>query len=118
MFDAATIGGAQALNRTDLGRLAPGAKADIAVIDLSHILQTPDPVQTLMTSTSGRDVRDVWIDGRQVMANGVIPGIDATKDATRAQVQFDGLIAKYPDRTAGHPPVSEIFTPSYERAAP
>ncbi|MCJ7871324.1 chlorohydrolase family protein [Phaeobacter sp. J2-8] len=118
MFDAATLGGARALNRPDLGRLAPGAKADIAVIDLRNTLQTPDPVQTLMTSTSGRDVRDVWIDGRHVMADGVIPGINETKDAARAQAQFDGLIAKYPDRTTGHPPVSAIFTPSYERATP
>ena len=118
MFNAATLGGAQALNRADLGRLAPGTKADIAVIDLRHTLQTPDPVQTLMTSASGRDVRDVWIDGRRVMADGVIPSVDAQADAARAQAQFDGLIAKYPDRTAGHPPVSQIFTPSFERAAP
>ena len=118
MFDAATLGGARALNRSDLGRLMPGAKADIAVIDLRTNLQTTDPVQTLMTSSSGRDVRDVWIDGRHVMKDGVIPGVDEGKDAARAQAQFDGLIAKYPDRTTGHPPVSEIFTPSYRRAAP
>jgi hypothetical protein len=30
-------------------------------------------------------------------------------------VQFDRLIALYPDLTVGHPPLSEIFTPSYER---
>lgn len=118
VFDAATLGGARALNRPDLGRLAAGAKADIAVVDFRRVLQTPDPVQTLMTAASGRDVRDVWIDGRRVMADGVIPGVDETADATRAQAQFDGLVAKYPDRTAGHPPVAEIFTPSYERCAP
>ncbi|KAA2311776.1 amidohydrolase family protein [Puniceibacterium sp. HSS470] len=116
LFDAATLGGAQALNRPDLGRLAPGARADIAVIDLSQTLQTPDPVQTLMTSTNARDVRDVWIDGRRVMTDGVIPGIDAAADAARAQSQFDGLVAKYPERTANHPPVTEIFRPSYPRS--
>ena len=57
MFDAATLGGAQALNRPDLGRLAPGTKADIAVIDFSRILQPPDPVQTVMPSSSGRTIR-------------------------------------------------------------
>lgn len=118
MFDAATLGGAQALNRPDLGRLAPKTKADITVIDFSHLLQTPDPIQTLMTTGSGRDVRDVWIDGQRVMTNGTIPGIDAASDCARAQAQFDGLIAKYPDRTATHPPVAQIFTPSYQRAEP
>jgi hypothetical protein len=31
----------------------------------------------------------------------------------RAQVQFDGLLAKYPERTAGHPDVADIFPPTY-----
>jgi cytosine/adenosine deaminase-related metal-dependent hydrolase len=117
LFDAATLGGAKALNRPDLGRLAPGTKADVAVIDLSHTLQTPDPIQTLMTSASGRDVRDVWIDGRCVMRDRVISGVDEAVDMARAQAQFDGLQAKYPDRTHGHPPISEIFEPSYRRPA-
>ena len=113
MFDAATLGGAAALARPDLGRLAAGAKADIAVIDLSRTLQTTDPVQSLMTSASGRDVCDVWIDGRHVMAGRIIPGVDEAADMARAQAQFDGVIAKYPDRTQGHPPLSAIFRPSY-----
>ena len=115
MFDAATLGGAKALGRDDLGRLAVGAKADVAVIDLSRVLQTPDPVQTIMTGCSGRDVRDVWIDGRHVMADRTIPGVDPAVDAARAKAQFDGLIARYPERTLGHPPVAEIFVPSYPR---
>lgn len=115
LFNAATLGGAQALGRPDLGRLSPGAKADIAVIDLSARLQIPDPIQTLMTSSSGRDVRDVWIDGRRVMTGGVISGIDEHADAAQAQAQYDALIAKYPDRTVNHPSVEAIFTPSFER---
>ena len=117
LFDAATLGGAAALRRDDIGRIAAGALADLAVIDLSRTLQTTDPVETIMTSTSGRDVRDVWIDGRRVMRDGVIPGFDDA-DFARAQAQFDGLIAKYPDRTTGHPPVSEIFRPGYARSNP
>ena len=118
LFDAATLGGARALGRDDIGRLAIGAKADITVIDLTTTLQTTDPVQTLMVSCSGRDVRDVWIDGRRVMVDRVVPGTIATADMARAQAQFDGLVAKYPDRTLGHPPVSQIFSPSYERVTP
>src|SRR6185503_4440123 len=34
VFDAATLGGARHLGRDDIGRLAPGAKADIIIVDL------------------------------------------------------------------------------------
>jgi cytosine/adenosine deaminase-related metal-dependent hydrolase len=116
-FDAATIGGADALRRPDLGRLRPGAKADIAVIDLRHTLQTPDPIQSLLTGTSGHDVRSVFIDGRLVMHERRIPGFDENTAFQRAQAQFDGVIARYPERTLGHPPLAEIFSTSYPRPA-
>jgi cytosine/adenosine deaminase-related metal-dependent hydrolase len=116
-YDAATLGGAAALDRPDLGRLAPGAKADIVVIDLGHdrIGQVIDPIQTLMVGGSGRDVRTVIIDGRFAMTDGVIPGFDAAGAHRRAQEQFDRLVLLYPERTFGHPPVEEIFSSSYSR---
>ena len=36
------------------------------------------------------------------MRDRIIPGIDEVADAARAQAQFDGLMAKYPERTWGH----------------
>ena len=42
-----------------------------------------------------------------------IPGVDFSADAERAQRQFEGLIARYPDRTYGHPAVPEIFSSAY-----
>ena len=77
-YDAATLGGADALLRADLGRLAPGAKADITVFDLSapDLGQVIDPIQTMMLAGGGRDFSTVIIDGRFVMQDGVIPGID------------------------------------------
>lgn len=114
-FDAATLGGADALGRPDLGRLAPGCGADLVVWDLANpdIGQVIDPIQTLMISASGRDARTVVIDGRTVMQDRRITGIDHAADATRAQRQFDGLMNKYPQRTFGHPPVKEIFSSAY-----
>jgi cytosine/adenosine deaminase-related metal-dependent hydrolase len=117
-FDAATLGGADALGRPDLGRLQPGAKADIAVIDLSQTLQAVDPIQSLMAGASGRDVTTVFVDGRLVMQDRRIEGFDQTAAARQAQAQFDGLIARYPDRTQGHPPVAAIFHSSYPKRAP
>jgi cytosine/adenosine deaminase-related metal-dependent hydrolase len=114
-FDAATLGGADALGRADLGRLAPGCRADIVVWDLDNpdIGQVIDPIQTLLIGGSGRDVHSVVIDGRFVMEDRQIPGMDFAAEARRAQRQFEGLIARYPDRTYGHPGVSEIFSSAY-----
>ena len=114
-FDAATLGGADALGRPDLGRLAPGCRADIVVWNLASpdIGQVIDPIQTLMIGGTGRDVHSVIIDGRFVMEDRKIPGMDYDADARRAQHQFEGLIARYPDRTYGHPGVSEIFSTAY-----
>ena len=114
-FDAATTGGADALGRPDLGRLMPGAKADIAIIDLSRTLQTPDPIQTLMTAACGRDVDSVFIDGRLVMRHRRIPGFDEENAWQQAQTQFDRLVVRYPERTFAHPPLADIFSSSYPR---
>lgn len=119
-YDAATIGGADALGRPDLGRLQPGARADITVFDLDrpHLGQVIDPIQTMLLAGHGRDFAMVVIDGRFVMEARVIPGIDEAADKARAQAQFEGVMARYPERTHGHPPASEIFSSSYpvERA--
>jgi cytosine/adenosine deaminase-related metal-dependent hydrolase len=114
-YDAATIHAADALGRPDLGRLAPGAKADMTLFDLSDfaIGQVIDPIQTMMLSGTGRDFRTSIINGRVVMRDRRLPGIDLEAWNTRAQAQFDGLIAKYPLRTLHHPPVEQIFRLSY-----
>ena len=115
-YDAATVHGADAIGRPDLGRLQPGAKADIIVFDLDrpHTGQVIDPIQTMLLTGHGRDVSTVVIDGRFVMRDRVIPGVDEAADNARAQRQFEGLMAQYPKRTLGHPPVSEIFSSSYQ----
>ncbi|MBL4916968.1 amidohydrolase family protein [Szabonella alba] len=115
MFDAATIGGADALRRPDLGRLMPGAKADIAVFDMADPLIAPrvDPVRSLVLGATGRVTRAVFVDGRLSMREGAVAGMDMAAARTRAQAQFDGLRRKYPDRTWGHPAESEIFPPAY-----
>ncbi len=114
-YDAATLGGADALGRADLGRLAAGAKADITVfrLDRPHSGQAIDPIQTMMLTGHGRDFSDVVIDGRFVMRDGVIPGIDEAADNARAQAQFERVMALYPRRTLHHPPVTEIFSAAY-----
>ncbi|WP_237173302.1 amidohydrolase family protein [Paracandidimonas lactea] len=114
-YDAATLGGAKALHRNDIGRLAQGCKADIAVFDLASMRTGPaiDPVQTLMISGQGSLVSAVFVDGRLSMRDGQVAGMDMHQAQRQAQAQFDGLIQKYPERTYGHPTVQEIFSSSY-----
>lgn len=114
-YDASTIGGADALGRSDLGRLVVGARADLTVYDLDrpHLGQVIDPIQTMMLSGHGRDFSTVVIDGRFVMENRIIPGVDEAADKVRAQAQFERLMSLYPARTHGNPPAGAIFSSSY-----
>ncbi|RGP35594.1 amidohydrolase family protein [Pseudotabrizicola alkalilacus] len=114
-WDAATLGGARALGRDDLGRLVPGARADIAVFRLDDTVMTPaiDPITTLVAGGSGRVTLATFVDGWLSMRQGRVAGIDLGTAQPRAQAQFDRLVAKYPERSWQHPPVSELFPPSY-----
>lgn len=115
LFGAATLGGAIALHRPDLGRLVEGAKADITIIDVSRTLQTTDPIQTLMTGVAGRDVSNVFINGRHVLKDKQLPGFDEDQHWISAQRQFDKIASLYPERTLGHPSIDTIFSSSYPR---
>lgn len=56
---AATIGGAAALRRSDLGRLVPGARADLAVLDApsyTHLVYRPGMTLVRATFVAGRRV--------------------------------------------------------------
>lgn len=71
VFRAATLGGAEALGRHDLGRLAPGAKADFVVIDLESLRVGPvyDPIYSLFHAAHGECVDRVVVDGTTVVAD-------------------------------------------------
>ena len=93
VFEAATLGGARALGRDDLGRLAPGAKADIVLIDLAtrdslRFGPVRDPIKALVECGIGDDVVTVIVDGVVRMRERAIPGVDLA--AVRAQAQQVG----------------------------
>ncbi len=78
VYEAATVGGARALGRDDLGRLAPGAKADVTIIDLRglHVGPPDDPIRALVHYATQRDVEHVFVDGVQVVRDGRVLGLD------------------------------------------
>jgi 8-oxoguanine deaminase len=115
LFRAATLGGAAALGRDDLGRLAPGAKADITIVDLGalHIGPIDDPIRTLLYNTSGASVRSVIVDGRTIMEDRQIPGVDLEDLRTRAQRYFDTYKASYTARDYRRRQPDGLFPPSF-----
>jgi cytosine/adenosine deaminase-related metal-dependent hydrolase len=78
LFHAATVGGAAALGREDIGRLAPGMKADFVLVDLKNPFMMParDPLRSLIYSAADRAVRDVYVDGAKVMERGRVLTLD------------------------------------------
>jgi len=82
VFHAATIGGAKALGRDDIGRIASGCRADLVLVDLTYPALHPlrDPLQTLVFCGLDKPIRDVWIDGRLVVEGGEVRTIDLSAD--------------------------------------
>jgi 5-methylthioadenosine/S-adenosylhomocysteine deaminase len=86
VFNAATVGGAKALARDDLGRLSPGARADIVIVDLTgvHVGLVDDPIKTLVYMASQQDIETVIVDGKVVVEDGRVRGVDEAELARRA----------------------------------
>jgi 5-methylthioadenosine/S-adenosylhomocysteine deaminase len=78
LFAAATTGGAKALGRSDIGRLSPGSKADLSLVDLSHPAMQPvhDPLRNLIHCAAERAIRDVYVDGEAVVKERRIVNLD------------------------------------------
>jgi cytosine/adenosine deaminase-related metal-dependent hydrolase len=78
VFDAVTLGGARALGRDDLGRISPGAKADLLFFRLDSPRMRPvrDPIKNIVYYADPEDIAEVMIGGKMVMKHGQIEGID------------------------------------------
>lgn len=94
-----TAGSARALGFADaIGRIAPGAKADIVFLDLAHIHYVPlaDLIGQIVFTESGAAVDSVMIGGRMVLDRGKIVTIDEKKlrrDVERAAERLNGANA-------------------------
>ncbi len=65
----ATCRAADAMHRSDLGRLEPGCRADLAIIDLdqAHLRPCYNPVSQVVYAARSGDVQDVMVGGRFLM---------------------------------------------------
>lgn len=120
VFNAATLNGARALGRDDLGRLAPGAKADIVIIDPRNLRWGPiyDPIKSLVDCGTGDDVRWVIVDGKIVVRDGRIPGLDEDELLAACQAEADAWYAAYQEDDWSGRAVDEAFPPAFPEASP
>ncbi|MEM6886857.1 MAG: 8-oxoguanine deaminase [Pseudomonadota bacterium] len=72
----ATRGGAEVLGRPDCGRISVGARADIAVWDISGVASAGswDPAAVLLAGPT--TVRDLFVDGKAIVRDGQMQTVD------------------------------------------
>ena len=81
VFHMATVGGADALGRPDLGRLQGGCKADIVLVRIDTPKATPlyDPFKFLVHAANGEDVDRVIVDGKTIVEGGTVKTINVAE---------------------------------------
>jgi len=116
VFNAATLGGAKMLGRSDLGRLEKGAKADIAIVNLTDVAfgAVHDPVRALVETAVSRDVRAVVVDGEILVDGGRYLRLDERALLEKVQTKGEQVWESVPKWhwTGGH--VDDVVPPSFK----
>jgi cytosine/adenosine deaminase-related metal-dependent hydrolase len=102
VFELATVGGAAALGlEREVGSLEPGKKADLALLDLEQVWnpagETPNgPYSSIVYSGSPANVRSVMVDGRWLVRDGTMPGMDEHEVVREAHNEAALLLKRIP----------------------
>ena len=102
VLELATIEGARALGLDDItGSLEPGKRADVVTVALDGLHTTPvmhgdnfNVAAHLVFAASGRDVRDVWVDGKQIVGAGSPLTFDVDEVRDQAQAAAEELFER------------------------
>ncbi len=91
-LDLATRGAGLAIDRPDLGVLAPGSKADMMAVRLDDpgfvpLLDDAQLVEHLVWSASSRLVTDVWVAGTRVVEAGRCLTVDTERASQEVQTR-------------------------------
>ncbi len=116
VFNAATLGGAKALGRDDLGRLAPGAKADVLIVNLQqiHFGAVRDPIKSLVEAGSQKDVETIIVDGETLVENGKALRLDETELLRKVQEAGEEYWATLPQWRAKSQTIDDVAPMSFK----
>jgi cytosine/adenosine deaminase-related metal-dependent hydrolase len=114
IFNSATICGANALHRPDLGRIAVGAKADLALIKLDSFNMCPmrDPLRNFVQLAESSDVDMVIVGGETLVEGGKVIGFDEEKNYNALQNSLDKICERIPTNDRLHRTVEDLMAPT------
>lgn len=93
----ATRGGAAVLGRDDLGQIAPGKAADLAIFDvnrLDYAGSAGDPVASLLFCGAGHRTKWTIVNGHVVVENGTLKNLDEGDVTRKANAACLDLLKK------------------------
>ena len=119
-FNATTLNASKALRRTDIGRLQKGAKPDIVILDLqtTRIAPVYDPIKSLVNAATGDNVERVYCDGKLLVDQGRVLGVDETKLLAEVQEIADNDWGRVSDWDYAERTLREYAPLSYEEWQP
>jgi cytosine/adenosine deaminase-related metal-dependent hydrolase len=116
VFNAATLGGAKALGRNDLGRLATGVKADIVLVDFDRMRIGPflDPIKALIHCATGDLVDRVIVNGRTVVADGRLLAWDEQELTAAVRRSTAAAWARFAEYHSGPEPLDVAYPNAFK----
>lgn len=118
VYDAATVNAARYLGRDDIGRLEPGSKADITVVDLSGAsigtYDEADPIAALVYFGAMADVRDVFVGGVPIVRNRAHVSLDEQAVTAAARVVSSKVKMTMVGWDRLGRSANQLYPPSYE----
>ncbi|MEM9974160.1 MAG: 8-oxoguanine deaminase [Pseudomonadota bacterium] len=92
VLEIATRGGAAVLGRDDIGQIARGMRADLAIWDISGIEASGSWDKTALVLAGPHQVRDLIVDGRKIVCDGRIVTVDVGALLARAERLVERLM--------------------------
>ena len=92
-LEIATAGGTEVLGRPDCGTIAPGKRADLAIWDVSGVEAAGSWDKAALLFAGPRRVRDLFVEGRQVVKGGQLETVDLPAVIARAEAAVARLMA-------------------------
>ncbi|MBU0550535.1 8-oxoguanine deaminase [Myxococcota bacterium] len=105
-LELATLGSARVLGRDDVGALAPGMAADLAIFDLNDVAYAGalhDPVAALLMTAGPARARFVVVNGRVVVDEGRLTTVDLAAASAEVNQMGAAMVKRMYTRTRVDP---------------